>query len=62
MTQELQYDKSNGNHVLEAFPDNVDVGTYVFVFEVPACLVNIFPFSCIKVYLYQPVNYFKPVL
>ena len=37
MIQELQYDQNNGIHFLEAFPDNVDVGTYVFVFEVPAC-------------------------
>ncbi|ESW34552.1 hypothetical protein PHAVU_001G162000 [Phaseolus vulgaris] len=33
-SKELQYDKSNGIHVLEVFPDNVDVGTYVFVFEI----------------------------
>ncbi|XP_027940183.1 dolichyl-diphosphooligosaccharide--protein glycosyltransferase subunit 2 [Vigna unguiculata] len=32
--KELQYDKSNGIHVLEVFPGNVDVGTYVFVFEI----------------------------
>ncbi|CAJ1900514.1 unnamed protein product [Sphenostylis stenocarpa] len=33
-SKELQYDKNNGIHVLEIFPDNVDVGTYVFVFEI----------------------------
>ncbi|BAT85542.1 Dolichyl-diphosphooligosaccharide--protein glycosyltransferase subunit 2 [Vigna angularis] len=33
-SKELQYDESNGIHVLEVFPDNVDVGTYVFVFEI----------------------------
>ncbi|CAI8600267.1 unnamed protein product [Vicia faba] len=30
--KELQYDQSSGLHVM-GFPDNVDVGTYVFVFE-----------------------------
>ncbi|KAG5043605.1 hypothetical protein JHK87_007520 [Glycine soja] len=33
-SKELQYDQNNGIHFLEAFPDNVDVGTYVFVFEI----------------------------
>ncbi|KAK7336880.1 hypothetical protein VNO77_17431 [Canavalia gladiata] len=33
-SQELQHDQKNGLHVLDAFPDNVDVGTYVFVFEI----------------------------
>ncbi|TKY62345.1 Dolichyl-diphosphooligosaccharide--protein glycosyltransferase subunit 2 [Spatholobus suberectus] len=33
-SKELQYDQNNGIHVLEVFPDNVDVGTYVFVFEI----------------------------
>ncbi|CAJ2632961.1 unnamed protein product [Trifolium pratense] len=32
--KELQYDQSRGLHVLSVFPDNVDVGTYVFVFEI----------------------------
>ncbi|XP_020204789.1 dolichyl-diphosphooligosaccharide--protein glycosyltransferase subunit 2 [Cajanus cajan] len=32
--KELQYDKKNGIHVLEVFPDNADVGAYVFVFEI----------------------------
>ncbi|GAU43425.1 hypothetical protein TSUD_334880 [Trifolium subterraneum] len=32
--KELQYDQSSGLHVLSVFPDNVDVGTYVFVFEI----------------------------
>ncbi|XP_004493790.1 dolichyl-diphosphooligosaccharide--protein glycosyltransferase subunit 2-like isoform X2 [Cicer arietinum] len=31
--KELQYDQSSGLHVMGVFPDNVDVGTYVFVFE-----------------------------
>ncbi|WJX84383.1 hypothetical protein P8452_66964 [Trifolium repens] len=31
--KELQYDQSSGLHVMSVFPDNVDVGTYVFVFE-----------------------------
>ncbi|KAK2417739.1 senescence-specific cysteine protease SAG39 [Trifolium repens] len=31
--KELQHDQSSGLHVLNVFPDNVDVGTYVFVFE-----------------------------
>ncbi|KAI5396322.1 proteasome regulatory particle base subunit, variant 2 [Lathyrus oleraceus] len=30
--KELQYDQSSGLHVM-GFPDNVDIGTYVFVFE-----------------------------
>jgi hypothetical protein len=44
--QELQYDQSSGLHVLSVSPDNVDVGTYVFVFEVfvYVYLVIIFPF------------------
>ncbi|KAG5083671.1 hypothetical protein JHK84_053709 [Glycine max] len=33
-SKELQYDQNNGIHVLEAFPNNVDVGTYAFVFEI----------------------------
>ncbi|KAK7396442.1 hypothetical protein VNO78_17454 [Psophocarpus tetragonolobus] len=33
-SKELQYDQNNGIHVLEVFPDNVDVGTYMFVFEI----------------------------
>ncbi|KAL2321062.1 hypothetical protein Fmac_030031 [Flemingia macrophylla] len=33
-SKELQYDKKNGIHILEVFPDNLDVGTYVFVFEI----------------------------
>ncbi|XP_027349753.1 dolichyl-diphosphooligosaccharide--protein glycosyltransferase subunit 2-like [Abrus precatorius] len=32
-SKELQYDKKSGLHVLDVFPDMVDVGTYVFVFE-----------------------------
>jgi len=38
MTQELWYDQESALHVLDALPKNVDVGTYVFVFEV-------FPFT-----------------
>lgn len=34
MIQALQYDQSSGLHVFGVFPANVDVGTYVFVFEV----------------------------
>ncbi|TKY52750.1 Dolichyl-diphosphooligosaccharide-protein glycosyltransferase subunit 2 [Spatholobus suberectus] len=33
-SKELQYDQESGFHVLDAFPKNVDVGTYVFVFEI----------------------------
>ncbi|MED6108010.1 hypothetical protein PIB30_019413 [Stylosanthes scabra] len=33
-SKELQYDKRSGLHVLDAFTNNVDVGSYVFVFEI----------------------------
>ncbi|WVY97551.1 hypothetical protein V8G54_029702 [Vigna mungo] len=33
-SKELQYDQESGFHVLDAFPKNVDVGKYVFVFEI----------------------------
>ncbi|KAK7345759.1 hypothetical protein VNO77_16370 [Canavalia gladiata] len=33
-SKELQYDQKSGFHVLDAFPKNLDVGTYVFVFEI----------------------------
>ncbi|XP_057751949.1 dolichyl-diphosphooligosaccharide--protein glycosyltransferase subunit 2-like isoform X1 [Arachis stenosperma] len=33
-SKELQYDKRSGLHVLDGFTNNVDVGTYVFVFEI----------------------------
>ncbi|XP_027364040.1 dolichyl-diphosphooligosaccharide--protein glycosyltransferase subunit 2-like isoform X3 [Abrus precatorius] len=33
-SKELQYDQKSGFHVLDAFLKNVDVGTYVFVFEI----------------------------
>ncbi|XP_027935095.1 dolichyl-diphosphooligosaccharide--protein glycosyltransferase subunit 2-like [Vigna unguiculata] len=33
-SKELQYDQESGFHVLDAFPKNMDVGTYVFVFEI----------------------------
>ncbi|KAF7804626.1 dolichyl-diphosphooligosaccharide--protein glycosyltransferase subunit 2 [Senna tora] len=33
-SKELQYDSKSGLHVLDVFQKNVDVGTYVFVFEV----------------------------
>ncbi|KOM35242.1 hypothetical protein LR48_Vigan02g139200 [Vigna angularis] len=33
-SKELQYDQESGFHVLDAFPKNVDVGTYMFVFEI----------------------------
>ncbi|XP_061367464.1 dolichyl-diphosphooligosaccharide--protein glycosyltransferase subunit 2 [Gastrolobium bilobum] len=33
-SKELQYDAESGSHVLDAFPNNVDVGPYVFVFEI----------------------------
>ncbi|KAI4301082.1 hypothetical protein L6164_034398 [Bauhinia variegata] len=32
--KELQYDPKNGVNVLDAFPTSVDVGNYIFVFEV----------------------------
>ncbi|KAK7284129.1 hypothetical protein RJT34_18869 [Clitoria ternatea] len=31
--KDLQYDQTSGLHVLVVFPEKVDVGTYVFVFE-----------------------------
>jgi hypothetical protein len=34
MSQELQYNQESGFHFLDSFPENVDVGTYVFVLEV----------------------------
>jgi len=34
LIQELQYDQKSGFHFLDSFPNNVDVGTYDFVFEV----------------------------
>ncbi|XP_019461463.1 PREDICTED: dolichyl-diphosphooligosaccharide--protein glycosyltransferase subunit 2-like [Lupinus angustifolius] len=33
-SKELQYDQKSGLHVLDIFPKNVDVGAYVFVFEI----------------------------
>ncbi|KAH1227478.1 Dolichyl-diphosphooligosaccharide--protein glycosyltransferase subunit 2 [Glycine max] len=33
-SKELRYDQESGFHVLDALPKNVDVGTYVFVFEI----------------------------
>ncbi|XP_054820111.1 dolichyl-diphosphooligosaccharide--protein glycosyltransferase subunit 2-like [Prosopis cineraria] len=33
-SKELQYEPSSGLHVLDVFSENVDTGTYVFVFEV----------------------------
>ncbi|KEH42508.1 putative dolichyl-diphosphooligosaccharide--protein glycotransferase [Medicago truncatula] len=33
-SKELQYDQKSGFHFLDSFPNNVDVGTYVFVFEI----------------------------
>ncbi|XP_004495085.1 dolichyl-diphosphooligosaccharide--protein glycosyltransferase subunit 2-like isoform X2 [Cicer arietinum] len=33
-SKELQYNQNGGFHFLDAFPKNVDVGTYVFVFEI----------------------------
>ncbi|XP_020207895.1 dolichyl-diphosphooligosaccharide--protein glycosyltransferase subunit 2 [Cajanus cajan] len=33
-SKELQYDQESGFHFLDAFPKNVDVETYVFVFEI----------------------------
>ncbi|ESW16876.1 hypothetical protein PHAVU_007G191800 [Phaseolus vulgaris] len=33
-SKELWYDQESGFHVLDAFPKNVEVGTYVFVFEI----------------------------
>ncbi|MED6206828.1 hypothetical protein PIB30_030389 [Stylosanthes scabra] len=31
--KELKYDQNSGHHVLDVLPNKVDVGTYVFVFE-----------------------------
>lgn len=42
MTQELQYNKKSGFYFLDALPKNVDVGTYVFVFEVFLFVLLIF--------------------
>ncbi|KAE9589914.1 putative dolichyl-diphosphooligosaccharide--protein glycotransferase [Lupinus albus] len=33
-SKELRYDQKSGLHVLDSFPKNVDVGAYVFVFEI----------------------------
>ncbi|KAK7393388.1 hypothetical protein VNO78_21942 [Psophocarpus tetragonolobus] len=33
-SKELRYDQESGFHVLDAFLKNVDVGTYVFIFEI----------------------------
>ncbi|CAJ1968186.1 unnamed protein product [Sphenostylis stenocarpa] len=33
-SKELWYDQESGLHVLDTFPNNLDVGTYVFVFEI----------------------------
>ncbi|WJX11946.1 proteasome regulatory particle base subunit [Trifolium repens] len=33
-SKELQYNQESGFHFLDSFPENVDVGTYVFVLEI----------------------------
>ena len=41
MIQELKFDTVNGMHVLETLPKNVDVGSYVFSFEVVISSVHL---------------------
>lgn len=41
MMQKLKFDQDNAVHVLETLPTNVDVGKYVFSFEVATFLFSI---------------------
>lgn len=39
MMQKLKFDAESGMHVLETLPENINVGSYVFSFEVVTFLL-----------------------
>lgn len=53
MMQELSFDPENDVHILNALPENVDIGTYVFVLEVllhiDICIYYVILLVCIHI-------------
>ena len=52
LIQELQYDQKSGFHFLDSFPNNVDVGTYDFVFEVFLSVIQLYIISVASRYIW----------